>query len=85
VTAYGLAAQRLGLELGSQPLEIETFIDREGTFRTVEREVATDDTFTLECATAVDAKRIREHFTTRVSAPDSRLGSLRGQPGAGLQ
>lgn len=50
-------------------LDVETAIDAEGTLRTLARSGPSEETFPLECATAVDAKRIREHFTERVAQP----------------
>ena len=49
-----------------EELEIEPHIDVRGTFHSIERREPCEQSFPMRCATAVDAKAFRAHFTERV-------------------
>jgi purine nucleosidase len=49
-----------------EDLEVEPRIDTRGIFHTIERAQASEASFPMRCATAVDAKAFRAHFTERV-------------------
>ncbi len=49
-------------------LEIEARIDARNVLHTIERHEPSDESAPMRCATAVDAKAFRAHFTDRVSS-----------------